>query len=61
MAEAMLGVAEVPLQLATLGKALGGYGAMVLGDEPMIQHLAETARPYIYTTALPPALRKRPC
>lgn len=55
VAEAMLGVAEVPLQLATLGKALGGYGAMVLGDEPLIQHLAETARPYIYTTALPPA------
>ena len=46
---------EVPLQLATLGKALGGYGAVVLGDDALIQHLAETARPYLYTTALPPA------
>lgn len=43
------------LQLATLGKALGGYGAVVLGSEEIIGHLAETARPYIYTTALPPA------
>ncbi len=43
------------LQLATLGKALGGYGAAVIGSEELIGHLAETARPYIYTTALPPA------
>ncbi|KAF1712392.1 8-amino-7-oxononanoate synthase [Pseudoxanthomonas kalamensis DSM 18571] len=56
VAEARLGVKEVPLQLVTLGKALGGYGAVVLGEDALIQHLAETARPYIYTTALPPAL-----
>ncbi|MBT2767129.1 8-amino-7-oxononanoate synthase [Stenotrophomonas sp. ISL-67] len=55
VAEAGLGVADVPLQLVTLGKALGGSGALVVGDEAMIQHLAETARPYIYTTAVPPA------
>ncbi len=55
VADAGLGVNEVPLQLATLGKALGGHGAVVLGEENLIQHLAETARPYIYTTALPPA------
>ncbi|MCL7715828.1 8-amino-7-oxononanoate synthase [Stenotrophomonas mori] len=55
VAEAGLGVDEVPLQLATLGKALGGHGAVVLGEERLIGHLAETARPYIYTTALPPA------
>ncbi|WP_225765163.1 8-amino-7-oxononanoate synthase [Stenotrophomonas sp. Marseille-Q4652] len=56
VADAGLGVNEVPLQLATLGKSLGGHGAVVLGDEALIQHLSETARPYIYTTALPPAL-----
>ncbi len=50
-----LGVADVPLQLATLGKALGGYGAVVAGDADLIGHLTETARTYIYTTALPPA------
>ncbi len=56
VAHAGLGVAEVPLQLVTLGKALGGYGAVVLGPEDLIGHIAETARSYIYTTALPPAL-----
>jgi len=55
VAAAKLGVAQVPLQLATLGKALGSYGAVVVGDEALIAHLAETARPYLYTTALPPA------
>ncbi|MDY0979624.1 8-amino-7-oxononanoate synthase [Stenotrophomonas sp. CFBP8994] len=55
VADAGLGLADVPLQLVTLGKALGGSGALVVGDEAMIQHLAETARPYIYTTAVPPA------
>ena len=54
VAEARLGVAEVPLQLVTLGKALGGYGAVVAGDADLVEHLATTARPYIYTTALPP-------
>jgi 8-amino-7-oxononanoate synthase len=44
------------LQLATLGKAIGGYGAVVAGSEEVIGHLLETARPYIYTTALPPAV-----
>ena len=55
VAAAKLSVEQVPLQLATLGKALGGYGAAVVGDADLINHLAETARPYIYTTALPPA------
>lgn len=55
VAEARMGATDVPLQLVTLGKALGGYGAVVLGDEALIQHLAETARPYIFTTALPAA------
>jgi len=56
VAEAGLGALEVPLQLATLGKALGGYGAVVAGDADLIEHLAGVARPYLYTTALPPAL-----
>ena len=46
---------DVPLRLITFGKALGGMGAAVVGDADLIGHLAETARPYIYTTALPPA------
>lgn len=46
---------DVPLRLVTFGKALGSVGAAVVGDADLIAHLAETARPYIYTTALPPA------
>jgi len=56
VAASKLGANDVPLQLATLGKALGGYGAVVLGQDDLIGHLAETARPYLYTTALPPPL-----
>ena len=55
VADAGLNVGDVPLQLVTFGKALGSYGAAVVGDEDLIAHLAETARPHIYTTAMPPA------
>jgi 8-amino-7-oxononanoate synthase len=55
VAAARLDGTEVALQLVTLGKALGGYGAAVVGDAGLVDHLAETARPYVYTTALPPA------
>jgi 8-amino-7-oxononanoate synthase len=56
VAAAQLDGKLVPLQLMTLGKALGGYGAVLLGDADLLGHLAETARPYLYSTALPPAL-----
>jgi 8-amino-7-oxononanoate synthase len=44
------------LQLITLGKALGGYGAVVVGSDACIEALLQTARSYLFTTALPPAL-----
>lgn len=56
VAAAGLGSDAVPLRLCTLGKALGCYGAALVGDGDLIEHLLQTARPYIYTTALPPAL-----
>lgn len=55
VAAAKLDAADVPLQTVTFSKALGGYGAAVVGDADLIEHLIQTARPYIYTTALPPA------
>ncbi len=58
VAEARLTVEDVPLQLINLDKALGGYGALVVGDAALIQHLAETARLYSHSTALPPALAR---
>jgi 8-amino-7-oxononanoate synthase len=48
--------AEVPLLVGTLGKAFGTSGAFVAGDKTTIDYLLQTARPYIYTTATPPAL-----
>jgi len=42
--------------LGTLGKAFGTFGAFVAGDEDLIEYLIQRARPYIYTTALPPAV-----
>ncbi len=42
--------------VGTLGKALGVLGAFVAGSADLIETLIQTARPYVYTTALPPAL-----
>jgi 8-amino-7-oxononanoate synthase len=47
---------DVPLLMATLGKALGCSGAFVAGPAALIEGLIQFARPYIYTTAMPPAL-----
>ena len=41
--------------MATLGKALGGYGAFVAGEVTVIEWLLQRARTYVYSTALPPA------
>ena len=47
---------EVPVYMATLGKALGTSGAFVAGSNELIETLIQNARTYIYTTASPPAL-----
>lgn len=44
------------LMMGTLGKALGSYGAFIAGDAVYIEQLIQSARSYIYTTALPPAI-----
>lgn len=40
--------------MATLGKALGGYGAFVAGAPDVVEWLVQRARTLIYSTALPP-------
>jgi 8-amino-7-oxononanoate synthase len=56
VAAAGLSQAEVPILMGTLGKALGTAGAFVAGADELIETLIQFARPYVYTTAMPPAL-----
>lgn len=42
--------------MATLGKALGGYGAFVAGEPQVVEWLLQRARTYIFSTALPPMM-----
>jgi 8-amino-7-oxononanoate synthase len=51
-----LGQQQVPILMATLGKAIGTSGAFVAGSEALIETLIQQARPYMYTTASPPAI-----
>jgi len=46
----------VPILMGTLGKALGTAGAFVAGSHDLIEFLIQTARTYIYTTAMPAAI-----
>ena len=56
VAQQGLGVAEVPVLIGTLGKAFGTFGAFVAGSVALTDSLVQFSRPYIYTTALPPAV-----
>ncbi len=47
---------QVPVLMATLGKAAGVSGAFVAGSELLIETLIQRARSYIFTTATPPAI-----
>jgi 8-amino-7-oxononanoate synthase len=47
---------QAPILMATLGKALGTFGAFVAGSEELIEFLIQRARTYIYTTAMPAAV-----
>ena len=61
VAAAGLGQHGVPVLMATLGKALGCSGAFVAGSAALVDGLLQFARPYVYTTAMPPALAAAAC
>jgi 8-amino-7-oxononanoate synthase len=46
---------DVPLQMGTLSKAIGGYGGYVCASAAAIELIRNRARSFIYTTGLPPA------
>jgi 8-amino-7-oxononanoate synthase len=61
VAEAGLAEHDVPLLMATLGKALGCAGAFVAGSHALVEGLTQFARTFVYTTAMPPALAAAAC
>jgi 8-amino-7-oxononanoate synthase len=56
VAEAGLGLDDVPVLMCTLGKSAGTFGAFVAGSPTLVDALVQRARTYVYTTALPPAV-----
>jgi 8-amino-7-oxononanoate synthase len=44
------------IHMGTLSKALGGFGAFVVGPASLIAYLQNRCRSFLYTTAPPPAL-----
>jgi 8-amino-7-oxononanoate synthase len=54
---AKLGLGDrVLIQMGTLGKALGGFGAYVAGSKALRELLINRCRSFIFTTSLPPAV-----
>lgn len=47
---------RVMVQMGTLGKALGSFGAYIAGSRTLVDWLVNRARSFVFTTALPPAL-----
>ena len=55
---AAAGLAGAPdvVVTATLSKSLGAAGGVIAGPAPLMRHLVETGRTFIYDTAPPPAV-----
>ena len=47
---------DVPLQMGTLSKAVGSYGGYLCAAQPVIDLIRTRARPFIYSTGLPPGV-----
>jgi len=44
------------IQMGTFSKALGSYGAFVAGSSAVLQWILNTARSFVFSTALPPCI-----
>jgi 8-amino-7-oxononanoate synthase len=47
---------QAPIMIGTFGKSIGTQGAFIAGDQVYIDALMQFARPYLFTTAMAPAL-----
>jgi len=46
----------IHIRMGTLSKALGNLGGFIAGPRTLIEYIRNKARPFIYSTALPPAI-----
>lgn len=51
-----LNTKEIPILMATFGKALGTSGAFIAGNKEVMDMFVQSARTLIYSTAPPPAI-----
>ena len=47
---------RIPFHMGTLSKALGSHGAFLVGPNDLVQYIINVTRPFIFATALPPAV-----
>jgi 8-amino-7-oxononanoate synthase len=47
---------DVDIHMGTFSKSFGVYGAYICGSRTLIRWLVNKARPFIYSTALPPSI-----
>lgn len=47
---------DIDIHMGTLGKGLGSFGAYVAGSRILCDYLVNTARSFIFSTSLPPAV-----
>ncbi|MDP8211701.1 MAG: 8-amino-7-oxononanoate synthase [Candidatus Zapsychrus exili] len=47
---------DIDIQMGTLSKAIGCFGAYVVGSSNLVSFLINKARSFVYTTGMPPAI-----
>ena len=56
-----LSVTQCPVLMLTFGKAIASAGAAIVGSQTTVDAIINFSRPWIYTTAMPPALAAATC